>query len=82
MEIKICDDYRLTSDPHNIILEQRKVNKKNGQEYWIVDSFHRTVEQALDALLQKRIRESEATTIKELRAEIREVRKQITACLE
>lgn len=81
MEIKICDNYRLTSDPYNIILEQRKVNKKNGQEYWTADSFYRTVEQALDALLQKRIRGSEATTLKELRNEVREAKEQIAACL-
>lgn len=81
MNILVTKDYRLVSDEYCIIVEHRRVNKKNGQEYWTPETYHRTVEQAMEWLLQKKIRESEATSLKELKNEISEIKQLLAEAL-
>jgi len=70
MEIYIGEQYKLTSDQMNVIINEKyeKKNKKNevvGYDYKVV-GYYSNVTKALVALLHKDLRESEATSIKEL----------------
>lgn len=74
MKLKLDDNHCITSDTRNIILGQPKKikDKKTGEEKEIVEAFgyYRTIEQALYAYIDLRIRKSEAETIKQLADEI------------
>lgn len=70
MEIKITDDYRITSDKYNVTIEKYTGDNKEGKEIWVSESHHKTVELALDSFATKRIRQSTATKFAELKADI------------
>lgn len=70
MEIYVGEKYKLTSDPMNVIINEKyeKKNKENkvvGYDYKVV-GYYSNVTKALVALLHKGLRESEAKSIKEL----------------
>ena len=80
MNIRIDENWAITSDEYNVILQQRFVNKKEdsknfGEEYWTNSGFYRTLEDALNGYLTKKIRQSNATTLQEIAQEIKETRK-------
>jgi hypothetical protein len=65
MHLQINDDYRVVSDPNNIILEQRtiiKTGKREGETEWKTIGYFPTLEYALEKLLDKWIRDSEINT--------------------
>ncbi|QDH49728.1 hypothetical protein BEYONPHE_41 [Bacillus phage Beyonphe] len=70
MEMYIGEKYKLTSDPMNVIINE-KYEKKNkegkvlGHGYKVV-GYYSTVTKALIALLHKDLRESEAKSVEEL----------------
>lgn len=97
LNIRINDDYKLTSDAMNVIVNKRvlvdptkspnwKKRKAEGaspelREDWREVSFHSTIEQALDTVVNKSVLDSEATTISELRNDIRKIRRDIERVL-
>lgn len=70
--------YSITSDPMCIILNEKKVIKSGenkGKEYFSPIGYYSTVENCMDALLQFKIRESDATSFKELVDEVKKISK-------
>ena len=71
MNIKIGTQYRLTSDSCNIILSRKTQQKdKTKPPAWGRDTFYRTIEQALNAVMELEVYKSDATTIKELQGDV------------
>lgn len=74
MEIYVGEKYKLTSDPMNVIINEKyeKKNKKNevvGYDYKVV-GYYANVTKALIALLHKDLRESESKSVEDLLAAI------------
>ncbi|UNA01448.1 hypothetical protein MG295_00031 [Bacillus phage vB_BcgM] len=69
MEIYIGEKYKLTSDPMNVIINEKYEKKKEGKvvghDYKVV-GYYSNVTKALVALLHKDLRESEAKSVEDL----------------
>ena len=77
MEIKV-GKYVITSDSLCIILNEKKKIQKGeneGKEYLSAVGYYNTVESCMEGLLQHKIKKSDATSIKELLDEIKEISK-------
>lgn len=91
MNIIIADKYRLTSDSLQIIIQRKHTVDptkspafKSGMDAtirteWRDWKYASKPEQALDVILRQNVLESDATTLKELRNEIVEFRREIRA---
>lgn len=89
MEITIGENYKLTSDRFNVVIEEKQVPKKKKDETeekflertkepsYTQVGFYQTVPKACVGLLRKDINESEATSIKELMKFIKETEERI-----
>lgn len=70
MHIEIGKDYVVTSDTHNLILNERMVrgekSKVAGEEYLNQVSYHTTLPDLVRALWERGVRKSEARSISEL----------------
>lgn len=94
LDIKINEDYRITSDSRNIIVNRRfivdptkapKWKEREAQgasaelkEEWREVTFFHDVEQALKWIVQQQIRDSYAETLNDLLREIRRFNRQIS----
>ena len=69
INIQINDDYRLSSDKYQWIIQKKKMrkDKKTGEKYqdWEGISFHPTPTKAVQSISQMLIRTSEAETLTE-----------------
>ena len=77
MEIEI-GKYIITSDSLCVTLNEKKKIEKGenkGNEYLSAIGYFNTVESCLEEILQLKIKESQATSIKELLDEIKEISK-------
>lgn len=75
VNIAIGGKYRITSDAMNVIVEQLVKPKDAAKEpAWKQVAYLRTPEQAIQNILDREARLSEATTLKELLAQMRAVR--------
>ena len=97
LNIRINDDWRLTSDQFNVILNKRYIvdptkspnwekRKADGaspelREEWKEVGYYPTIELAMDALVNKAVLSSDAETIPELLNEITQIRREISAVL-
>jgi len=85
MNIHINGNYRITSDAHNIIVEERKVTSDKasnpGEERWASVSYHGTLEQAVMSLFDKEMRCGKAMEIGVLLRELGVMRDDITTAL-
>lgn len=66
MHIPITDEYVITSDSCNFILNEKMVGqkgKKKGKEYLSAIGFYPTLIQALDAVLTKKMLKSTKRTL-------------------
>jgi hypothetical protein len=71
MNIKIGDQYKITTDSCNFILSEKIEQKdKSKPAKWGRESFYRTLQQALQALFEFEMYKSDATSIKELQADV------------
>ena len=85
MNIRIDKDYKLTSDERNVILTKISIGqsgKSKGKEVESNVGYYGTIEHALNDYLRIKINTSQATSINELKAEIREVKKTIQRMME
>ena len=85
MDIRIDNDYKLTSDERNVILTKVQISqsgKSKGQEVYTNIGYYGNIEHALNDYLRVKINTSQATSINELKAEIREVKKTIQKMME
>jgi hypothetical protein len=74
MNIKIDENYSIKSDLRNVILVENKITEE-GKEYDSPIGYYGTIESALKGYLKTRINLSNATTIQELLAEIKNTKK-------
>ncbi|QFP93404.1 UNVERIFIED_ORG: hypothetical protein Xoosp15_139 [Xanthomonas phage Xoo-sp15] len=83
MEIFIGEDYKLTSDTNNVIINQKYQKKTKEGEPPQFDfkeiGYYANVEQACIGLLNKKLRDSEVTSIKELMILIKDTKLEILA---
>lgn len=83
MNLQIGENYLLTADTYNIILNKRyKKQTKEGEpaQYgWQQSAFYSNIENAFLGLLEKKIKDSDATTVNELIEEIRLAKSEIAA---
>jgi hypothetical protein len=85
MNIRIDNDYKLTSDERNVILTKISIGqsgKSKGKEVESNVGYYGNIEHALNDYLRIKINTSQATSINELKAEIREVKQIIKKMLE
>lgn len=84
MNIQINEDVRITSDPFNVIVEIRKVTKsgKNaGEERWEADSYHGSLEQAVQHIHRQNIQMSDSDSVDKLIAVIERSKAEIKVAL-
>lgn len=83
MNLQVGENYLLTADTYNIILNKRyKKQTKEGEpaQYgWQQSAFYSTIEKAFLGLLEKKIKESDVATVNELIEEIRLAKSEIAA---
>lgn len=82
MQILINENWRVTADHYNYILERKNINqkadsKKFGEEYWVSDGFYSSVEDCFSGYLDKKIKESDVKSIKELIQLVNDTRQEI-----
>lgn len=67
MIIPINEDFRIATDPHNFIIEEKRVrgkkSKNAGEVTWGQLSFHPNLQQAIDSYSRRYMRDSDATTL-------------------
>ena len=80
MNIKLNDDYCITSDSFQYILNKKEIyqtGKNAGEVRMRALGFYRTMEDVLVGYLQKKALESEAKTIKEYIKDFKEIQEEI-----
>lgn len=81
MNIKINDDYAITSDEHNVLLKRRIIrggkSKNPGQEHYTVIGYYSKLEHALIRLIDDKIFSSDAKDFDALLAEVQKVKDEI-----
>lgn len=70
MILNLNENYRLRSIPLNIVLEKKHI-RKSGKESWKTEGYYPDLEQALTGMLNRRIEESDAGSVKEVVNEIK-----------
>ena len=81
MQIKV-GDYEITSDKYNIIISEvitpkRKKSEEGGQPYTLVRGYFHSLKEAFLGLLGMKLKDSEATTLKELAESLESAEKEI-----
>ena len=82
MNIDLVEDYVLTSDRYNFILNQRQVIEKGdneGQEHLVIVGFYPTIVGVLKGLVSKKLKASRARTAETLLKEHTELTERIEA---
>jgi len=79
--ISVGKDWRVRTDASNIILERRRrvlaKGKKPAHDYWCPEGYYSTVKNALEDLVELKVRESNLKDLKTVVAEIDRVYKLI-----
>ena len=82
MKIKINDEYRVSTDSDNFILEQSRIAEKGkhkGERVWKQEGFYTTFDNALTGLLRRKLLGCDAETVEQLRAVVKGVQGDIEA---
>lgn len=77
LNIQLDDNYTLTSDESNFILNKITINQKTKEPYVSSQSFFGDIEGVLQAYLTHTTRNSNSTSIEELLIEMRTTRRYI-----
>ena len=80
MNIKIDDTWVITSDDRNIILNRSYVakdGKRKGEEILKPESYHGSIEGALDMYSKRMVASSAATSFSELKKCMQEIKETI-----
>ena len=79
MRLQIDDDYQITSDRYQWVVQKRRTRTKDGRNIsdWQAQSYYPTLRNALEQLGERMVRESNADTV----ADALEVIKAVTATL-
>ena len=73
----IGKNYKVESDALNVTLYERKVSNKSGKELWCVIGYYSTPANALHALVNLKVLETELKDLHTVVKKIDEVNKQI-----
>ena len=77
MKIQINEDWRITSDPQNFILEMRRVkgteSKTPGEEYYTAEGFYTNLDNALQGLVRRSVLDSDCDSLESLNALLRQL---------
>lgn len=60
------DDCRLRSDDHQWVIEKKYTKKKDGETYFVPESYHPSLRWAATRLLERTLRQSEADSLQEI----------------
>lgn len=85
MKIKLSEDYQLTSDRYQYIIQERKVvkaGKTKGKEYWENIGYYKKLQTALECYIDMRVRTSDKNSLTELLAYSKEIKKEVAAIVE
>jgi len=84
MKLQINQDWRITTDSHNFILEKSRVAGKGehrGEIVWSQESFYSTFESALEGLIRHETLLCQAESVIELKSLLSRLSEQIDACV-
>ena len=73
--MKINKNFKIESDSLNVVL-YKKISRK-GEEYWSPISYHATVKEALNGLVDQGIRDTELRDFKEVCKKVDELKADI-----
>lgn len=79
MSIKI-GNYKITKDRYQFVLSEKltvQTGKNKGAEYYGNFSFYSNLNTLINALIQLRLRRSNATTLEELQTNLKEIKKDV-----
>ena len=79
MIIPINQQYRITADPYQWIIQTKRT--KYVKEEWRAETYHPTVESALQSLGELLVRQSNAETLADALVEVRNVATQLSQAL-
>lgn len=86
MIITLSDQYKLTSDERNIILEQKRISGKDsknpGEVTWNSIAFYSNIGQAVEGILRRHIQTTEVEGIQSIIQELKTVHKALTATIQ
>lgn len=66
MEIKLNDDYRITDDPLQYILQRKMIHKETGKEYWVNEGYYGSFEFLVRGLLNREIHGADIHTLQQI----------------
>jgi hypothetical protein len=73
MNIQVTDNYRITSDQHNFILERRIENKEGGKRKWKQIEFYTKLDYVFAAIREHLLRESSAKDVSALLEAVKDI---------
>jgi len=79
MIIPINQQYRITTDPYQWIIQTKRT--KYGKEEWRAETYHPTFESALQSLGELLVRQSTAETLADALVDLRNVTTQLSQAL-
>lgn len=85
MNIRLSEDYQLTSDRLQYILQERKIPTKGeniGKEYWHNIGYYNKLQNALDDYVDMRVRVSDKNSVAELITHLKDIKKEVKALVE
>ena len=77
----IGSNWKVESDDLNVVLSRKHIiqtGKKKGEEAWSVEGYYSTVSNALEALVEARVRGTELTDFKKVVAEIEAIKRDVS----
>jgi len=70
--------YRIIVDELNVIVQERKFNKKkDDEEYWVSLAYYGTIEGALDFVVDRKIKDAWVDDLKQMVVEIQNIHKDL-----
>ena len=66
MEIRLTEDYRVTDDPLQYILQERMIREKDGSEYWVNIGYYGSLEYLVRGLLNHEIHDADIHSLEEV----------------
>ena len=79
MELNITEEYKITSDPHQWVIQRKRTRK--GTTEWRSLHYFPTLEQAVRGLGELMVRASEARTVPEALRDVQDVATQLSQAL-
>ena len=85
IDILIGDDYKITSDTMNYKLQKKMIaqsGKSIGEERWETVTYHGTVVSALHSYKERKLKDSDATSMASFLHELELIKSEINKVLE